>query len=188
MKQTPSSDPIQQHNQLQQDLARLSERRRAATDEINARQAEAAKAKAVTARPTVAELLSDTIELAEAPNHSGRIAELNRLIRHIDEASTDIRRQMVDTARAASIDTIKGPAGDKWRLAVKQLHKAVKDLAAADALVEQEHRALEAQLKDPDALALIRFPAGFRHVSPGDARVMVDEFEQVIQSADRRYA
>lgn len=188
MKQIPSPDPMQQHDQLQQDLARLSERRRLATDEINALQAEAAKASARNARPTVAELLADAVELTEAPNHSGRIAELNRLIRHIDDASTDIRRQVVETARAASIDTIKGPAGDKWRLAVKQLHKAAKTLAEADALVQQEHQALAAQLKDPDVLMLIRFPASYRHVSPGDARGMVEQFEQVILSADRRYA
>ena len=48
MKQIPSPDPVQQHSQLQQDLARLSERRRAATDEISTLQAEAAKAKAAT--------------------------------------------------------------------------------------------------------------------------------------------
>lgn len=190
MKQTLSPDPIQQHAKLHEELALLSKRRNSAVDEINALHAEmqAAQGRVRDARPTVAELLSDPVEIAEAPNHSRKIAELNRLIRHIDDASTDIRQQMVDTARAASMETIKGPAGDRWRMAVKQLHKLVKDVAAADALVYQEQRALQAQLKDPDVLMPIRFPAAYRHASRGDAPVMADELQQVIHSADRRYA
>ena len=60
----------------------------------------------------------------------------------IDDASTDIRQQAVATARAASIETIKGPTGDRWRRAVKQLglpaRTPLPDNATLDAAVRED--------------------------------------------------